>query len=115
MEHLNRKHPKIIDEKEEYCIRLAALCHDLGMYFNNSSISQNNYTFSCSYHSGHGPFSHAFTYIAKEMLDADKKVMLKWCLNDKMESFPVATIVFLEGSNIYSRVNYNSACSDNSM
>ncbi len=49
------------------------------------------------------------------MLDADKKVMLKWCLNDKMESFPVATIVFLEGSNIYSRVNYNSACSDNSM
>ena len=62
MEHLNRKHPKVIidgkgehcidehcidekyeyciDEKDEYCIRLAALCHDLGTYFNNSSIFQ---------------------------------------------------------------------------
>ncbi len=58
------------------------------------------------------------------MIDADILLVLKWNLLiidkgfSKMESFPVATIVFLEGLNnyiLYSKVTFNSASSDNYM
>ncbi len=93
MEHLNRKHPKVIideyciDEKDEYCIRLAALCHDLGMYFisflyNIPKTIHSLFNNSLFINSGHGPFSHAFTDVAKKMLKADDDEFKVIMIND---------------------------------